>query len=47
MYNEYDKEIFFEKYAKMARSKEGLSAAGERRIRFPVCDVLKYHHTLT
>lgn len=29
MNNEYDNEIFFEEYAKMARSKDGLSAAGE------------------
>lgn len=29
MYNEYDNEKFFEEYAKMSRSKEGLSAAGE------------------
>ena len=29
MYNEYDNENFFEKYAEMPRSKGGLSAAGE------------------
>ena len=29
MKNEYDDERFFEKYAKMSRSQEGLSAAGE------------------
>ena len=29
MYNEYDNEIFFQEYAKMPRSAEGLSAAGE------------------
>lgn len=29
MYNEYDNEKFFQEYAKMPRSKEGLSAAGE------------------
>lgn len=29
MYNEYDNEKFFEKYAKMPRSREGLCAAGE------------------
>ncbi len=29
MKNEYDNESFFEEYAKMSRSKEGLSAAGE------------------
>lgn len=29
MYNEYDNEKFFEAYATMARSKEGLKAAGE------------------
>lgn len=27
--NEYDNEIFFEEYAKMPRSKGGLSSAGE------------------
>ena len=29
MKNEYDNEKFFNEYAKMPRSKEGLSAAGE------------------
>ena len=29
MNNEYDNDIFFEEYAKMPRSREGLSAAGE------------------
>lgn len=29
MYNEYDNENFFQEYAKMSRSREGLSAAGE------------------
>ena len=29
MNNEYDNEKFFEEYAKMSRSKEGLKAAGE------------------
>ena len=29
MVNEYDNEKFFDQYAKMPRSKEGLSAAGE------------------
>ena len=29
MNNEYDKEEFFKEYAKMARSRDGLSAAGE------------------
>ena len=29
MYNEYDNEKFFQEYANMPRSKEGLSAAGE------------------
>ena len=29
MYNEYDNENFFQEYAKMPRSAEGLSAAGE------------------
>ena len=29
MSNEYDNEKFFEKYEKMPRSKDGLSAAGE------------------
>lgn len=29
--NEYDNEIFFEEYAKMPRSKNGLSSAGEWR----------------
>ena len=29
MNNEYDQERFFEEYAKMSRSREGLSAAGE------------------
>lgn len=29
MQNEYDNELFFREYAKMSRSKEGLSAAGE------------------
>lgn len=29
MYNEYDNEHFFNQYAQMSRSKEGLSAAGE------------------
>lgn len=29
MYNEYDNEAFFEAYAQMPRSREGLSAAGE------------------
>lgn len=29
MYNEYDHDAFFEAYAKMPRSKEGLAAAGE------------------
>ena len=29
MRNEYDNEAFFAEYAKMARSREGLSAAGE------------------
>lgn len=29
MKNEYDNDIFFEEYAKMPRSKEGLNAAGE------------------
>ena len=27
--NEYDKETFFEEYAKMPRSRDGLRAAGE------------------
>ena len=31
MYNEYDNEKFFEEYAKMPRSKDGLSSAGEWR----------------
>ena len=31
MYNEYDNETFFNEYAKMPRSQEGLSAAGEWR----------------
>ena len=31
MYNEYDNEKFFQEYANMTRSKEGLSAAGEWR----------------
>ena len=31
MYNEYDNEKFFEEYAKMPRSKNGLSSAGEWR----------------
>ncbi len=29
MNNEYDNEVFFSEYAKMSRSREGLSAAGE------------------
>ena len=29
VYNEYDNEKFFEEYAKMSRSRDGLSAAGE------------------
>lgn len=29
MKNEYDNERFFEEYANMPRSREGLSAAGE------------------
>lgn len=29
MRSEYDNEVFFEQYAKMPRSREGLSAAGE------------------
>ena len=29
MYNEYDNERFFQEYAKMPRSKDGLRAAGE------------------
>lgn len=29
MYNEYENDKFFQEYAKMPRSKEGLSAAGE------------------
>lgn len=29
MKNEYDNERFFEEYAKMSRSREGLGAAGE------------------
>ena len=31
MKNEYDNEVFFNEYAKMSRSKEGLAAAGEWR----------------
>ncbi len=30
-YNEYDNESFFKEYAKMPRSKDGLSSAGEWR----------------
>ena len=29
MLNEYENEAFFQQYAEMARSREGLSAAGE------------------
>lgn len=29
MSNEYDNEIFFDEYAKMSRSRDGLKAAGE------------------
>ena len=29
MRNEYDNQAFFQQYAEMSRSKEGLSAAGE------------------
>ena len=29
MNNEYDDELFFKEYAKMSRSKDGLSSAGE------------------
>lgn len=36
MYNEYDNERFFEEYGKMARSKGGLSAAGEWHMLKPL-----------
>ena len=32
MHNEYDNPKFFEEYAKMSRSRDGLSAAGEWQI---------------
>ena len=31
----------------MPRSREGLPTAGEWHTRFPGCDVVKQHHTLT
>lgn len=36
MSNEYDNETFFEEYAKMPRSKNGLSSAGEWRLLKPL-----------
>lgn len=41
MYCEYDKESFFEQYAQMPRSREGLSAAGEWHLLQPLFPPLK------
>lgn len=41
MYNEYDNESFFKEYAKMSRSKNGLSAAGEWHQLKPLFPPLK------
>ena len=41
MKNEYDNEIFFEEYAKMSRSQEGLPAAGEWHQLKPLFPELK------
>lgn len=45
--SEYDNEVYFNQYAQMPRSREGLPAVGEWHTRFQGCDVVKQHHTLT
>lgn len=45
--SEYDNEVYFNQYAQMPRSREGLPAVGEWHTRFQDCDVVKQHHTLT
>ena len=44
--SEYDNEVYFNQYAQMPRSREGLPAVGEWHTRFQGCDVVKQHHTL-
>ena len=44
--SEYDNEVYFNQYAQMPRSREGLPTADEWYTRFPRCDVVKQHHTL-
>ena len=44
--SEYDNAAFFNEYAQMPRSREGLPTADEWYTRFPGCDVVKQHHTL-
>ena len=46
MNNEYDNEKFFEEYAKMSRSKNGLSAAGEWHLLKPMFPQLKGKNVL-
>ena len=45
--SEYDNEVYFNQYAQMPRSREGLPAVGEWHTRFQGRDVVKQHHTLT
>ncbi len=45
--SEYDNEVYFNQYAQMPRSREGLPAVGEWHTRFQDCNVVKQHHTLT
>lgn len=46
MYNEYDDEHFFNEYAKMSRSRDGLSAAGEWHQLKPLFPDLHDKHVL-
>ena len=43
MHNEYDNPKFFEEYAKMSRSRDGLSAAGEWHQALVPCAPGKKH----
>lgn len=45
-YNEYDNEKFFEEYAKMPRSKDGLRSAGEWRQLKPLFPKLQEKQVL-